>query len=125
MDILNGIRNFLTFLNDNWTTIVVIIGLIVALYQKIKKFIGKSRDEKVNIAMTQIKEIILKVVAEAEDDYDGHNKGSIKRSQVINQIYEKYPVLSKVTDQQSLTDWIDNLIDDALATLKEISNKGG
>lgn len=124
MNILNGLRNFLTFLNNNWTTIIVIIGLLLAIFKRIKHFATKSKDEKINIAMSQIKEIILKIVAEVEDSYDGHNKGSIKRSEVINQIYERYPILSKVSNQETLTEWIDNLIDEALVTLKEITDKG-
>lgn len=35
MNILNGIKNFLSLINDNWTTILVIIGLALALWKKI------------------------------------------------------------------------------------------
>ena len=30
---MDGIQNFLTFINDNWTSIIVIIGLILAIYK--------------------------------------------------------------------------------------------
>ena len=36
MDILNGIKNFLSLINDNWTTILVIVGLDLALWKKIE-----------------------------------------------------------------------------------------
>ena len=39
---LKGIQNFLQFINDNWTTITVIIALALALYGKIRSFIKKS-----------------------------------------------------------------------------------
>ena len=82
---------------------------------------AKSDEEKIEIAKTQIKEIILKMISDAEVDYEEWNKaGSIKRSQVINEIFEKYPILSKVTNQSQIIDWIDQTIDESLKILREI-----
>lgn len=121
MNILNGVQNFLQLVNDNWTTILVCIGLVIAIARKAKAFFTKSDDEKVEIAKAQIRETILKMVTEAEVNYEEWNKaGSIKRAQVINQIYSEYPVLSKVVDQIALTEWIDEVIDNSLKTLREI-----
>lgn len=115
---LNGIKNFLEFLNTNWTTLAVIIGLLIGLYQKISTYLKKSNEEKVAIAKQQIREIMLKMISDAECDYDEWNKsGAIKRSQVIKKIYEMYPILSKVVNQAELTEWIDEQIDDSLDTL--------
>ena len=120
---LNGIKNFLEFLNANWTVIAVILGLVVALIQRVKAFIGKTDDEKIQIAKKQIKEIMLKMVSEAELDFDDWNKaGAIKRSQVISQIYEMYPILSKVIDQNEFIKWLDIEINTSLQTLKDIIN---
>lgn len=121
MNILNGVQNFLQLINDNWTTILVCIGLIIAIVRKAKDYFCKTDDEKIEIAKSQIHETILKMVTEAEVDYEEWNKaGSIKRAQVINQIYTEYPVLSKVVDQSALTEWIDKTIDESLKTLREI-----
>lgn len=121
MNILNGVQNFLMLVNDNWTTIVVVIGLVIAIARKAKTYFAKSDDEKVEIAKAQIQETILRMVTEAEIDYEEWNKaGSIKRSQVIGQVYADYPVLSKVVDQQALTAWIDETIDESLKTLREV-----
>lgn len=121
MNILNGLQNFLSLINENWTTIIVIIGLAIAVGKKIKNYCGKSDDEKIEIAKSQIRETILKMVTEAETDYEEWNKaGSIKRAQVIAQIYNEYPILSKVIDQQALTEWIDATIDESLKTLRKI-----
>ena len=121
MNILIGIQNFLQIINDNWTTIIVIIGLIVAIVKKAKDYLSKSDEEKIEIAKMQIQETILKMISDAEVDYEEWNKaGSIKRSQVINEIFEKYPILSKVTDQSQIIEWIDNTIDESLKTLREI-----
>ncbi len=121
MNILNGIQKFLELINDNWTTIMVILGLAAAIAQKAKNYLAKSDDEKIAIAKMQIRETILKLVAEAEMDYEEWDvAGSIKRAQVINQIYEMYPVLSKIVEQPELVAWIDEQIDDALGTLRHI-----
>lgn len=121
MNILNGIQNFLQLINDNWTTIMVIIGLAIAVGKKVTDYFSKSDEEKIEIAKAQIKETVLKMVTEAELDYEEWNKaGSIKRSQVIGQIYADYPILSKVVDQQALIEWIDETIDESLKTLRDV-----
>lgn len=118
---LDGIKNFLQFVNDNWTTIIIIISLCIALYQKIKNYVSKSNDEKIAVAKQQVQEVILKLISDAEVDYTEWVKtGSIKRAQVIKKIFEDYPVLAKVTDQTALIEWIDETIDNALKTLREI-----
>ena len=124
MNILNGIQNFLQFINDNWTGIVIVISLIIAVISKVKNFLSKSDDEKIAIAKKQIEEIILRLVTDAECEYlEWVNAGKIKRSQVIEQIFDKYPILSKVTDQESLILWFDCIIDKALETMREIFAK--
>lgn len=118
---LDGIKNFLQFVNDNWTTIIIIISLGIALYQKIKNYISKSKDEKIAGAKQQVQEVILKLISDAEADYNEWVKaGSVKRAQVIQKIFEEYPVLAKVTDQTALVEWIDETINNALKTLREI-----
>ena len=121
MDILNGIKNFLSLINDNWTTILVIIGLALALWKKIESYSKLSTDKKIEIAKKQISENILKLITQAEKDYAEWEKaGSIKRSEVISEIYKEYPILAKVVNQDELVKWIDEQIDNALPTLREI-----
>ena len=121
MNILNGIKNFLSLINDNWTTILVIIGLALALWKKIESYSKLSTDKKIEIAKKQISENILKLITQAEKDYAEWEKaGSIKRSEVISEIYKEYPILSKVVNQEELVKWIDEQIDNALPTLREI-----
>lgn len=121
MDILNGIKNFLSLINDNWTTILVIIGLALALWKKIESYSKLSTDKKIEIAKKQISENILKLITQAEKDYAEWKKaGSIKRSEVISEIYKEYPILAKVVNQEELVKWIDEQIDNALPTLRDI-----
>lgn len=124
MNILNGIKNFLQIVNDNWTVIVIVIGLLVALFRKIKTYISYSNEEKIEIAKAQLKEFILKLVSDAEADYsEWVQAGSIKRAQVIKEIFVEYPILSKVTNQEELVEWIDQLINEALDELRDIVDK--
>lgn len=124
MNVLTGIKNFLEIVNDNWTVIIVIAGLCIALYQKIDKYIKLSNDEKIEIAKTQIREVILKLISDAESDYtEWVSAGSIKRAQVIEEIYAMHPILSKFSNQTDLIRWIDTEIDNTLNTLRDIINK--
>jgi hypothetical protein len=121
MNILTGIKNFLSFINDNWTLIIVIIGLAIAVYKKVKAYFSLSTDEKVAIAKKQISESILKMITDAEEDYENWVKaGEIKRSEVIKKIFDDYPILNNVTNQEELISWIDSEINNALKTLRAI-----
>ena len=124
MNMMNGITSFLAFVNDNWTAIIVIIGLMIGLSRKIKEYIRKTDEEKIELAKVYIKECILKMIADAEVDYEQwKSSGSIKRSQVIQEIYDRYPVLDKVADQKALIAWIDMQIDEALKILRDVISK--
>jgi len=127
MNFLNGLQNFMQLINDNWTTIIVIIGLTLAVFKKTKSYFNKSGDEKIAIAKKQITETMLKMITDAETDYEDWNKaGSIKRSQVIKEIFKEYPVLSKVINQEEIIQFIDDAIDDSLKELrKTIEEKQG
>lgn len=117
---LNGIQNFLSIINNNWTTIIVIIGLVIAIVKKAKDYFSKSDEEKIAIAKAQISETMLKLITDAEVDYKDWNKaGSIKRSQVIKEIFNEYPVISKVANQYEIISFIDYMIDSSLRELRK------
>lgn len=121
MNVLNGIQNFLSFIDANWTNIIIIIALCISIARKIKKYFSKSNDEKIAIAKAQIRQTVLKMITEAEFYYEDFKKsGEIKRSQVIDEIFKTYPILSKYINQEELIGWIDNEIDKALDVLREI-----
>ena len=124
MVILDGIRNLLMFVNEHWTEIVVIAGLGLAIWKKAEAYLKKTDEEKIQIAKDQIRETILKFVTKAEVDYDDWVKaGAVKRAQVIDEIFAKYPILNRVTNQESLISEIDIMIDEALNELREILSK--
>lgn len=121
---LIGLKNFLELINQNWTLITVIIGLGILTFKKIKNYIALSEQEKINLALKQIEVIALKLVTEAECTYEEWVKaGAIKRAEVINEIFEKYPILSKATDQEILISKLDEIIDDALVEMRKVINE--
>ena len=124
MIILDGIKNFLVFVNEHWTEILVVAGLALVTWKRVKEYLQKTGEEKIQIAKTQIKETILRLVTQAEEDYaDWVKAGAVKRAQVIEEIFRDYPILSRVTDQDSLIKEIDKMIDEALAELRDILSK--
>lgn len=121
MVILDGVMKFLTFINENWMLITTIIGLAIATGKRVKNYLSKSNDEKIEIAKAQINEIMLMLVTEAEQNYLEWTKaGSVKRAQVIDKVFTMYPVLSTITNQAEIIAWIDEAIDDALKTMRKI-----
>ena len=119
--ILTGIKNFLELINQNWTLITVIIGLGILVYKKIKNYISLSEQEKIELALEQVRIAALKMVTDAEISWSEYKKsGSIKRSEVIKRIFDEYPILNKVTDQEELIQMIDNIIDESLKTMRDV-----
>ena len=118
---LNGIQNFLQFINDNWTAIIIIISLIIAIVQKARSYFNKSNAEKIEVAKKQISQVVLKLITDAEVDYnDLVSAGSIKRSQVIQKIFADYPILAKAADQEKIIEFIDEAINSSLKELRKI-----
>lgn len=121
VNLLYSIQNLLQFINDNWTSITIIIALAIAIAKKAKVYFSKSDDEKIAIAKKQIQETMLKLITDAEVDYIEWSKaGNIKRAQVIEEIFAMYPVLSKVANQEELIAWIDDVINESLETMRDI-----
>lgn len=116
---MEGIKNFLELINDNWTLIITIIGLILAIYRKIKNYLSKSEEEKREIALTQIRQSMLELVVKAEKEY-GEKTGKLKRSKVFEEIYSKYPELKSIVSQEDLEKEIDNIIQENLDQMKKM-----
>lgn len=119
-NVLNFIKDVLEAANNYWTLVVVIIGLSIALYEKIKKYLQTSKEEKIEMAKAALKENLLKYMADAEIEWSSYEKsGEIKRAQVISKIYEDYPILKEYLNQEELIKYID----DEINKLKETVDK--
>ena len=118
---MTAFKNFLQIINNNWTTILVIIGLIIGIIKQTIDYVSKSDEEKIEIVKKQISESMLKMISDAEVNWnDWMGAGSIKRSEVIKRVYDEYPILSKVVNQEDLVAWIDEQINASLKTLREV-----
>lgn len=119
---MQSIVNLLQFLNNNWSMIIIIIGLGLTLYKKIKSYLKLSTQQKIDVAWQQIEEVIMKLVSDAELDWKDFSKaGQIKRSAVIEKIYKDYPILNKIMDQDEVLKKIDELIDEALKEVVSVT----
>jgi hypothetical protein len=116
---MNGIVNFLTFIKENWTLITTIAGLLLWIFVKVSNYIKLSREEKIDAALSNIKVIMLGLVTEMEQKW-GSKTGQIKRSQAIKEIFDKYPILKEITNQDEIVMKIDDMIDESLDSMKEI-----
>lgn len=122
--ILNAIVEFLKFANNYWTVVIIIIGLAYALYDKIKKYLETSKEEKIEMAKKALKENLLKYMADAEIEWSSYEKaGEIKRAQVISKIYEDYPILKEYVDQDELIKFIDKQIDSMKSEIDKVITK--
>lgn len=89
-----------------------------------------EKQKKFDAAIAQAKlaldEFILGFVADAEINWqdEGAKLGPVKRAEVIQRIYQQYPVFNEVMDQKELIKYIDQLIDHALVTVRETIRKG-
>lgn len=125
---MESINKFMNFIVENWTMLCAIVVIGIAAYEWIQNFLKKSKEEQetiireqIEIAKEQVREIMLKLVTEAEKDYREWIKaGEIKRAQVIDAIFEKYPILLMVTNQAELIQWLDDTIDEALKKMRKI-----
>lgn len=128
MEFMEGIKRFVTFVVENWTMLCAILVLIIAAYESVQRFLAMSEEEQeaeiqeqIEIAKQQVREIMLKLVTEAEKDYREWIKaGAIKRAQVIDEVFDRYPILMMVVNQEELIEWMDQTIDEALKKMRKI-----
>lgn len=118
---MTGIERFIGYLSENWVMLLVLTGALISISRLVSKYLALDNVEKIETAKKLIKEIMLKMITEAEIDFEEWNKsGSIKRSKVIAEIYDKYPILSKAASQEEVIAFIDAEINNSLKTLREI-----
>lgn len=116
---MKSIELFINFVLENWTFIITILACGYLTFIKIKKWNSLSEEEKINTALTILREQMLSYVADAEQNF-GSGTGTLKRSQVIKRIYEDYPILNNVIEQDQLILVLDKYIDESLVELRKL-----
>ena len=106
-----------------WTYICIFIALGVLTYEKIKKYKKMSEEERVNAALKVIKTEVLKLMRDAEINWkDFYKAGEIKKSEVIDEIYERFPFLTEYINQEELIIKISEMIEDGMDKMNQILN---
>lgn len=119
MEILEGIKNFLQFIIANWTTIIVIIGLGIVIYKKIKSYLALSQQQKIDLALKSAADVILNLVMSAQAQH-GVDAGKAKKSQVLSELYAKFPILTQAINKDELDTRLNTLIDNAIVDMIEL-----
>ena len=110
-----------TWLRDNWALIVISLVIIVDILQLVKKHLKKEQQEEIDNIIKKISTVIDRYVFVAEISRKGFkNAGTLKRSEVIEKLYNKYPELEDVANQEEVIEKIDNLIDKAVKNIDKI-----
>ena len=118
-----AVNNFLRFINENWTSIVVFAGLFLAVLTKIRNYLNLSKEEKINEALKIIKKELLQLMSKAEITWSDYAKsGEIKKSEVISKIYSEFPILKEYINQDELIEIISKMIDDEMDNLNKAIN---
>lgn len=116
---MESIKIFINFIINDWTFIVTLLSCAYLGYIKLKKWNALKEEEKIDIALKILREQMLSYVTKAEKEF-GSGTGSIKRREVIKEIYKDYPILNKVIDQFSLIITLDNYINESLVELRKL-----
>lgn len=115
---MDGILNFIDFFVENWSMLATFLAVLIAFAVRVRTWLKKDKQARIDSAVKAVRNSMLSLVASAEDQY-GHGTGAIKRSQVLEKIYERYPVLANANLETEL----DNMIYDALVDLREVLEK--
>lgn len=121
---MNGINNFANLIQGQWTNIVVVIAIIAGLVRSIITYYTMNEEQRVQAALKVISEEIMKMMVQAEIQWKDYKKsGELKRSQVIKDIYNQFPFLSRYMDQEKLVQTIYDMIDKQMDNMNELMKK--
>ena len=116
---MDAFINFLTFLSENWTMILMVVTAVVAIVSKTRKWIRMDKKQKKDAILEIVRRTMLYLVTEAEREYGG-GTGSLKRADVLAKVFEKYPILAQYGNVDTIVKQLDYMIDDNLVVLKDL-----
>ena len=116
-------HDIIAFLDSAWSIFLVLLGIFIFLYNKITNYMKLTKEQKVEAALKVVKAELLKLMSDAEIEWQDFNKsGEIKKSQVISEIYKKFPFLAEYISQDELIEKIGEMIEEQKAKMDEIIN---
>ena len=119
-----GFNNFIHLIQNQWTNIIVVIAIIATVIRTTLNYSALSQEQRVQSALKVINEELMKLMCQAEIQWKDYKKsGDLKRSQVIKDIYNQFPFLSKYMDQDALVKKIYEMIDKQMDNMNNLLNK--
>ena len=98
----------LTFLNQNWFLLVVIISVIVIAVRATKKFSELPSEEQ----QKKVLEWLLYAVVKAEKKFKIEKLGRIKLRYVYDLFLDKFPSIAPVVSFEQFSIWVDIALDE-------------
>ena len=109
---------------DVAVVLIVLVLAILAGIREYKKYMNMSKEDRLKAILTIVKKEVLELMCSAEEIYSEYEKsGKLKESNVISEIYEKFPVLSEFKNQDEIIDIISGFIKDEMDSMNKIVNK--
>ena len=126
---IDTVRDVLVFVFNNFAGLMFGLVLLFGVFEKIKKFLGKTTEEQKKILCSQSSEVteliqkgILELVIAAEVKY-GEKTGQIKKSSVYNMLIEKYPDLVEYIKHGVVTkEFVDECIELGVDKMNQMIN---
>lgn len=105
--------------------IVITILLFILCGAKIGlAYFDRLKEANIDQILEIVKASVLKLMTDAEIDFSSYKKaGEIKKSQVINNIYKQFPILTKYKDQETLQAEISDIIENEMCKIREFNSK--
>nr|DAR94444.1 MAG TPA: hypothetical protein [Caudoviricetes sp.] len=121
---MTGLTNFVNLIQHNWTNIIVVLGVLAAIARTIVSYSTMTEEQRVQSALKVVSEELMKLMCQAEIQWkDYKQSGELKRSQVIKDIYNQFPFLSKYMDQDKLIKTIYEMIDKQMDNMNKLIEK--
>lgn len=99
------------FLIDNWSLLIILVGVVIVVYRYLKKFSGLPSEEQLN----KVKQWLLYAVIEAEKIYS-FGTGRAKLAYVYNLFIDKFPNLAPVIP----FDLFSKMVDEVLVEMRNL-----
>lgn len=121
---MQGLTNLVTIAQNVWAIVVAIAAIIYCIAMYIKRLKNLSDSDKFWVAVSCMKAEILSLMSAAEIDWKDFPKaGQIKRSQVISEIFQRYPILRERVSEEDIEKLIDMAINEMMDELNEVIRK--
>lgn len=108
-----------------YVPVVITILLFILCGAKIGlAYFDRLEEANINQILEVVRASVLKLMTDAEIDFSSYKKaGEIKKSQVINNIYKQFPILTKYKDQETLQAEISDIIENEMCKIREFNSK--